>query len=72
MKKITKEMMIGEIVDLNPKLGDILIEKYNLHCVGCGAAMGETLEEGAMIHGMSKKEIKEMVTELNRVNESKK
>jgi len=39
--------------------------RYGLHCVGCMAAAGETLEEGAKAHGMKDKEIERMVSEIN-------
>ena len=55
--EITKEIMIGDLVDNYPKLAKILVEEYGFHCIGCMAAGMETLEEGAMVHGMDSKEI---------------
>ena len=65
-KKITRKTMIGEIVEKYPKLAEVLVKKYNFHCVGCYAAAMETLEEGAGVHGMSRGEITKMVAELNK------
>ena len=62
---ITKQTRISTLVDKYPKLADVLVNKYNLHCVGCFAAAFETLEQGAKAHGMSGKEIEEMVKKLN-------
>lgn len=62
--EITKDILIGDLVDNYPNLAKILVEKYNFHCIGCMAAGMETLEEGATVHGMSKKEIDEMVKDL--------
>jgi len=62
--EITKEIMIGDLVDNYPKLAKILVEEYGFHCIGCMAAGMETLEEGAMVHGMNSKEIKKMVSDL--------
>lgn len=64
--KITKKTLLWEIVDVYPRALEILVEDYGLHCFGCGAAQVETLEEGAMAHGLSQKEIKEMVDRLNQ------
>lgn len=64
-QKITKNTLILEIAERYPKLVELLVEKYGLHCLGCSMSVVETLEEGAMGHGMSKKEIEKMVLELN-------
>lgn len=64
-QKITKNTLILEIAERYPKLVDILVEKYGLHCLGCSFSAVESLEEGAMGHGMNKKEIEKMVIELN-------
>ncbi len=65
--EITKEIMIGDLVDNYPKLAKILVEEYGFHCIGCMAAGMETLEEGAMVHGMDSKEIKKMVSDLRNL-----
>ena len=65
--KITKKTLILEVVERYPKAVDVLVEKYNFHCIGCSLAEMENLEEGASAHGMSKKEIEEMVVELNKI-----
>ena len=64
MKKITKKMMIGEILAQNPDLGEVLIE-HGFGCVGCAMAGMETLEEGAKAHGMANEDIKVLVETLN-------
>jgi len=52
-------------MDKYPKIGEILVTKYGLHCIGCGMAQMETIEDGALAHGMSATEIKEMLEDLN-------
>lgn len=63
-KEITKDILILDLVETYPKIASVLVEKYNFHCIGCMAAGMETLEQGAMVHGMTKKEIDKMVDEL--------
>ncbi len=63
--KITGKMPIAEIVENYPELAEVLTEDYGFHCIGCFASGMETLEEGAMVHGMSKKEITELIKTLN-------
>ncbi|HOG37786.1 MAG TPA: DUF1858 domain-containing protein [Candidatus Woesebacteria bacterium] len=65
--KITKNILIGDLVANYPKLGRVLVEEYGLHCIGCMAAGMETLEQGAKVHGMSHKEIEEMVENLKEL-----
>lgn len=51
MANITKDMTIGEILNMNPGVAPILMEA-GMHCLGCPSAQGESLEEAAMVHGM--------------------
>ena len=71
VKEITKKTKFDEIMNINPGAGMILFE-YGLHCVGCGMASMETLEQGCLAHGMNEKEIKELVERLNGKKEEKK
>ena len=64
--KITKDILILDLVEQNPNLIEILTGEYGFHCVGCMAASMETLEEGAQVHGMTDKEIDKMVEDLNK------
>ncbi len=64
---ITKDMIIGQFAEQYPVLVDVLIEDYGFHCIGCGMSGLETLEQGAAVHGMTNKEIKEMVKNLNEL-----
>ena len=49
--KITKDMTIGEILNINMNLAGVLMAG-GMHCVGCPSFQGETLEEAAMVHGI--------------------
>ncbi len=64
--KITKDILILDLVEQNPELATILTDKYGFHCMGCMAASMETLEQGAQVHGMTAKEIDKLVEELNK------
>ena len=52
MADITKDMTIGEILRTNPDVAPILMNA-GMHCLGCPSAQGESLEEAAMVHGIS-------------------
>lgn len=58
---ITKDMTIGEILRTNPEVAPILMEA-GMHCLGCPASQGESLEEAAMVHGM---DVEELMAKIN-------
>ena len=68
--KITKDMTIGDVLEKNSdkamKLSEVMTS-FGLHCVGCGAATFETLEQGVKVHGMDDKKLDELVEKLNDV-----
>ena len=66
--KITKDMVIGEILSLHPEKSPLLAEimmDFGIHCVGCGAASFETLEQGVLGHGFSEDQLDNLVNSLN-------
>lgn len=70
--KITKEMTFQEILDKNPDAVMILLEK-GMHCIGCGMAGFETLEQGAMVHGLNPDElVEEINNSLDKTKKKKK
>lgn len=63
MANITKDMTIGEILNINPAVAPILLEA-GMHCLGCPSAQGESLEEAAMVHGMDVDALMEAINAL--------
>ena len=62
---ITKEMTIEEILARFPQKSQKLAQEMTnrgLHCVGCGAAVWETLEAGMLGHGLSPEDIEALVS----------
>jgi len=64
--KVTKKTNINKLVEKYPKTADIMF-KYGLHCIGCYVAAFETIEQGALAHGMDKKAIDKLVKKLNEI-----
>ncbi|MBR9705684.1 DUF1858 domain-containing protein [Candidatus Pacearchaeota archaeon] len=57
-------MNFHEIMQDHPEAIEILLNK-GMHCIGCPMAMMETLEEGALAHGLNPdKLVKEINTKL--------
>ncbi len=46
---ITKDMIIGNILDDYPQTAPLFLE-MGMHCLGCPSARGETLEQACMVH----------------------
>ena len=51
MAQITKNMIIGDILKINMGVVPILLNEW-MHCIGCPASQGESLEEACMVHGI--------------------
>ena len=51
MAKITKDMIIADIIQVNMGCVPILLNE-GMHCIGCPASQGESLEEACMVHGL--------------------
>lgn len=64
MKEITKEMTVGEVIELNEGLKDVLMG-FGMHCFGCPYSLGETLEEAAEVHEI---DIDFLIKKLNEEN----
>ncbi|MBQ7563400.1 MAG: DUF1858 domain-containing protein [Lachnospiraceae bacterium] len=64
MADITKETTIGEILRTTPDVAPLLMEA-GMHCFGCPASLGESLEEAAMVHGIDVDDLMEAINGLN-------
>lgn len=58
---IEKTMTIGELLEKYPEKADKLLDA-GMHCLGCPASQGETLEEACEVHGI---DVNELVEKLN-------
>ncbi|MBU3967339.1 MAG: DUF1858 domain-containing protein [Euryarchaeota archaeon] len=65
---ITKDNTIEEIVTNHPETMMVFM-KHGLHCVGCHVAAFESIEQGAMAHGIK---VDALLDDLNKVVSSKK
>lgn len=49
--KITKNTVIGDILDLDESTAPFFLE-MGMHCLGCSASRGESIQEACMVHGV--------------------
>lgn len=48
--KVTKDMIIIDVLKLNPETAKFFFE-IGMHCLGCPSASAESIEEACMVHG---------------------
>lgn len=51
MTTITKDMTISQVLSMDPGCAEVLMES-GMHCIGCPASAGESLEQAAAVHGI--------------------
>ena len=58
MIEITKDTIIGDILDVAPQTAPIFLS-IGMHCLGCPASRGETIAEACEVHGVDCDELLE-------------
>ena len=58
--KVTKDMLVGDIVANIPGAADALMNA-GMHCLGCPASQSESLENSSMVHGLDPDSVVEAV-----------
>ena len=48
--EITKNSIIGDVLQQHPEPAPLFFS-IGMHCLGCPASRGETIEEACMVHG---------------------
>ena len=48
--KVTKDSLIGDILDFDVETARFFFE-IGMHCLGCPASRGESIEEACAVHG---------------------
>ena len=48
--QITKQSIIGDVLDFDRTTAEYFFE-MGMHCLGCPASRGETIEEACAVHG---------------------
>ena len=66
--KITKDMVIDDVIKLDDSLGDIFMG-FGMHCIYCHLGMEETIEEAAYVHQV---DVDFLVEKLNEQYNKKK
>ena len=67
MQQITKDMIIADILAIDRGIAVALLD-VGMHCLGCPAAAGESLEDACKVHGA---DVELLVDKINDYLESK-
>lgn len=62
MIEITKDTVIGDILDIAPQTAPIFMA-IGMHCLGCPSSRGESVEEACMVHGVDVDRLLALVNE---------
>jgi len=60
--QVTKETIIGDLLDIDVNVAPLFFA-IGMHCLGCPASRGETIEQACAVHGT---DADELVATLNK------
>lgn len=61
MVKVNKEMTIAQVLMIDRETAPVFMQ-FGMHCLGCPASSGESIEQASMVHGI---DADELVAALN-------
>lgn len=67
MTTVTKESLIGDVLELDPALAEFFFE-IGMHCLGCPSARGESIEMACAVHGT---DADELIAKINNYLQNK-
>ncbi|MCI9643005.1 MAG: DUF1858 domain-containing protein [Eubacterium sp.] len=63
MSVVTKETIIGDVLDMCPETAPLFLE-MGMHCLGCPASRGESIEAACMVHGTNADELVDKINDF--------
>ena len=68
--QITKDTIIGDILDADFDAAPYFLE-IGMHCLGCPASRGETIEQACAVHGVDADELVKKINDFLASKSSK-
>ena len=65
--KVTKETLIGDVIDNDIETAQFFID-IGMHCLGCPASRGESIEDACDVHGT---DADELIAKINAFLDAK-
>lgn len=59
---VTKQTLIGDVLDFDRSTAQFFLE-MGMHCLGCPASRGETIEQACNVHNVDADQL------INKINE---
>ena len=59
---IDKNAIIGDVLDKYPTTAPLFL-RMGMHCLGCPASRGETIEQACMVHGADPDQLVKAINE---------
>ena len=66
--KIEKTTIIGDVLDIAPQTAPLFMS-IGMHCLGCPASRGETVEVACAVHGVDADAVLEQVNKFIEASE---
>ncbi|MBE5901227.1 MAG: DUF1858 domain-containing protein [Lachnospiraceae bacterium] len=63
MAQVTKQTMIGELLNINENVAPILLG-IGMHCLGCPSSQMESIEDAAAVHGVDADALVDTINEF--------
>jgi hybrid cluster-associated redox disulfide protein len=60
--EVTKDSIVGDVLDFDSETAQFFFE-IGMHCLGCPASRGESIEAACEVHGTDADEL------INKINE---
>ena len=60
---IRKDMLIGDVIEIYPSAAKALLS-VGMHCITCGVAIYETVEEASYVHGLDPDDVVKVVNDM--------
>ncbi len=64
MQKITKDMTVLDALKVNSDIAGLLMQE-GMHCIFCGAAAAESLQEAGYVHGINDERMDDLIDRIN-------
>lgn len=61
--KITKETLIGDILEFNAEATAPFFLNMGMHCLGCPSSRNESVEQACAVHGV---DAEKLIEQLNK------
>ena len=66
MSKITKNTIVADALKIAPKSAKLFME-IGMHCLGCPASSGESIEQACAAHGAN---VDELIEKINKLSDA--